>query len=121
MRLEAIFDAAANHPASIGAGPAPAWRAGNIHDCVASHPTAAELGKYKPAVVHDPNPAGNRAHPVVAHRTERWSRNGRMIEACPIEVAFDTKQKATGLKIISSLNATDELGDAAIKIVAGNV
>jgi len=44
-----------------------------------------------------------------------------MIETRPIEIAFDAKQKVTGLEIITGLDAADELGDAAIKIVAGNV
>jgi len=44
-----------------------------------------------------------------------------MIEGRPIEIAFDAKQKVTGLEIITGLNAADEFGDPAIKIIAGNV
>ena len=44
-----------------------------------------------------------------------------MIEGRPIEIAFDTKQKMTGLKIITGLDAADELGDASVEIVAGNI
>ena len=44
-----------------------------------------------------------------------------MIEACPIDVGFGPKQNVTGLKIITGLNAADELGGAAIDVVAGNV
>src|SRR6185369_10274006 len=44
-----------------------------------------------------------------------------MIEGRPIEIAFDAKQKVTGLEIITGLDAADEFGDAAIKIIAGNV
>ena len=44
-----------------------------------------------------------------------------MIESRPIEIAFDAKQKVTGLEIITGLDAADEFGDAAIEIVAGNV
>lgn len=44
-----------------------------------------------------------------------------MIETRPIEIAFDAKQKVTGLEIVTGLDAADELGDAAIKIVAGNI
>ena len=44
-----------------------------------------------------------------------------MIETRPIEIAFDAKQKVTGLEIIPGLDAADEFGDAAIEIVAGNI
>ena len=44
-----------------------------------------------------------------------------MIESRPIEITFDTKQKVTGLKIITGLDAADELGDASVEIVAGNI
>ena len=44
-----------------------------------------------------------------------------MIETCPIDVGFGPKQNVAGLKIITGLNAADELGDAAIEVVAGNV
>ena len=44
-----------------------------------------------------------------------------MIETRPIEITFDAKQKVTGLEIITGLDAADEFGDAAIKIVAGNI
>ena len=42
-----------------------------------------------------------------------------MIETRPVEIAFDSKQKMTGLEIVTGLDAADELADAAIKIVAG--
>ena len=44
-----------------------------------------------------------------------------MIETRSIEIAFDAKEKVTGLEIITGLDAADEFGDAAIKIIAGNV
>src|SRR6476646_10960032 len=44
-----------------------------------------------------------------------------MIEGRPIKITFDAEQKVTGLEIITGLNAADEFGDAAIKIIAGNV
>src|SRR5690242_13196061 len=44
-----------------------------------------------------------------------------MIESRPIEITFDAEQKMTGLEIITGLDAADEFGDAAIKIIAGNV
>ena len=44
-----------------------------------------------------------------------------MIKTRPIEIAFDAKQKVAGLEIITGLDATYELGDAAIKIVSGDV
>ena len=33
-----------------------------------------------------------------------------MIETRPIEIAFDSKQKLTGLEIITGLDAADEFG-----------
>jgi hypothetical protein len=44
-----------------------------------------------------------------------------MIKTCPIEIAFGANEKVTGLEIITSLDAADELADTAIKIIAGNV
>jgi hypothetical protein len=44
-----------------------------------------------------------------------------MTESCAVEIAFDTKQQVTSLKIISSLNATDELGEAAVETVVWNI
>src|SRR5262249_33384494 len=44
-----------------------------------------------------------------------------MIESSPVESAFHTIQEITRLKIISGLNAANELGEAAIEIIAGNV
>ena len=69
MWLEAVFDAAANQPATVGVGPGPTRRAREVYDCVTLHPTAAQLGEDKPAVVHEANAPSHCAHPVVAHRT----------------------------------------------------
>jgi hypothetical protein len=44
-----------------------------------------------------------------------------MIESCPIKIAFDAKQKMTGLNVIASLDAGNEFGKAAVEIVAWNV
>jgi hypothetical protein len=44
-----------------------------------------------------------------------------MAESRPIEVAFDAKQKMAGLKVIAGLNAADEFGQTAIKIVIWNI
>ena len=44
-----------------------------------------------------------------------------MIETSSIKITFNAKQKVTGLEIITGLDATDELGEAAIRIVVGNV
>ena len=68
MRLEAVLDAAANQPATVGARPGPTRRAREVYDSVASHPTAAQLGEDKPAVIHEANPTAHCAYPVVAHR-----------------------------------------------------
>ena len=44
-----------------------------------------------------------------------------MIETRPIEIAFNSKQKLTGLEIITGLDAADEfLVIPAIKIITGN-
>ena len=56
MWLEAVFDAPAEQPAGIGAGPTPN-SARKVQQSRASHPTAADLAKYKPAVIHDANAA----------------------------------------------------------------
>src|SRR5262245_26959990 len=116
MRLEAVLDAGANQPATVGAGPVPARRARDVHRSVASHPTPAQLGKDEPAVIHETNAACHRADPVVAHRTQRRHRKGRVVEARPVEIAFDAKEKVTSLEIITSLDAADEFGDATVKI-----
>src|SRR5262245_59184069 len=44
-----------------------------------------------------------------------------MTKSRSIEITFDTEQQVTQLKIVASLNATNELGETAIEIVAGNV
>ena len=44
-----------------------------------------------------------------------------MTEAGSIELTFDTKQKVAGLEVIARLHASNEFGQAAIQIVAGNV
>ena len=44
-----------------------------------------------------------------------------MIETRPIEITFNAEQNVAGLEIITGLDAADELGSAAIKIVAGNI
>ena len=44
-----------------------------------------------------------------------------MIETRPVDITFDAEQKVASLEIITSLDAADELGDAPIKIVAGNI
>src|SRR5262245_53935883 len=44
-----------------------------------------------------------------------------MAESRSIKVSFDAKQKMTGLEIITGLNATNELGETAIKIVVWNI
>ena len=41
-----------------------------------------------------------------------------MIESGPVKITFDAKQKVTGLKVITSLDAANQLGKAAIEIVA---
>jgi hypothetical protein len=44
-----------------------------------------------------------------------------MIESRSVKLALDAKQKMTGLNVVAGLNATNELGDAGIKVVAWNV
>ncbi len=44
-----------------------------------------------------------------------------MIKGRPIEITFNTKQKVTRLKIITGLDAANELGDASVEIIAGNI
>ena len=44
-----------------------------------------------------------------------------MTESGSVKLAFHAKQEMTGLNVVAGLNATDELGEAAIKIVAWNV
>jgi hypothetical protein len=44
-----------------------------------------------------------------------------MSESRPIDITFEAKEKVTCLKIIPGLDAADELGNAAIRAVAGNV
>src|SRR6266536_499412 len=119
--LESVFDAAADKPATVGIGPVPTRGARDVHRSLTLHPTAAQFGEYKPAVIHETNAPCHRADPVVALRTQRRCWKGRVIETRPIEIAFYTNEKVTGLKIITGLDAANELGDTAIKIIAGNV
>ena len=44
-----------------------------------------------------------------------------MTETRPIEITFDTKQKVASLKIVTGLDAADELRGASVEIVARNV
>ena len=44
-----------------------------------------------------------------------------MIESRPVKVTFDAKQKVTGLKVIASLDAGNEFGEAAVEVVTRNV
>ena len=44
-----------------------------------------------------------------------------MIESCAVEITLDAKQQVTGLEIISSLNATNEFGQTAVKIIVWNI
>src|SRR5262245_28229666 len=44
-----------------------------------------------------------------------------MAERRPLNIACDAQQQVTGLKIISSLNAPNELGEAAVDIVVWNI
>src|SRR5262249_34665769 len=44
-----------------------------------------------------------------------------MTESCAVKIAFDAQQQVTDLKIISSLDTTNELGEAAIKTIVWNI
>ena len=44
-----------------------------------------------------------------------------MTKSRPIEIALDAKQQVTRLNVIAELDTANELGDAAIQIVAWNV
>jgi hypothetical protein len=44
-----------------------------------------------------------------------------MIESCPIKVTFETKQKVTGLNVVTSLDAANKIGEAAIEVVTWNI
>jgi hypothetical protein len=44
-----------------------------------------------------------------------------MTKSRSIEFTFDTEQQATQLKIVPSLNATNELSEAAVEIIARNI
>src|SRR5262245_36454033 len=44
-----------------------------------------------------------------------------MAERRSVEIALDTKQKMTGLKIVTGLNATNEFSEAAIETVVWNI
>jgi hypothetical protein len=60
-------------------------------------------------------------NPVLAHDAERRSRQRRTTETRPIEITFNTKQEVTRLNVVAKLDAANELGDAAVEIVARNV
>ena len=49
----------------------------------------------------------------------KWKR--RVIESRPVEITFDAQQKVAGLKVITSLDTGNKLGEAAVEIVAWNV
>jgi hypothetical protein len=44
-----------------------------------------------------------------------------VIESRPVEITFDAIQEISGLKIVSSLNAANELSEAAVEIVSWDV
>src|SRR5262245_51801031 len=44
-----------------------------------------------------------------------------MAEGRAVEFSLDAKQKMAGLEIVTSLNATNELGEAAVKIIVWNI
>jgi len=44
-----------------------------------------------------------------------------MSESRPVKVTFDAKQKVAGLKVTASLDAGNELGEAAVEVVTRNV
>ena len=45
----------------------------------------------------------------------------RVAKCCSVEVSLNAKQKVAGLKVVSRLNAADEFGEAAIKIVVRDI
>src|SRR4029077_1864238 len=100
MRLEAIFDARAGQPAAAGAGPGPN-RARKVQGSAAVHPPAAELGENEPSIVHEAGAARHGADPVLVHKSQCRCRKDRMSKGRPIELAFDAKEKVTGLEVIA--------------------
>jgi hypothetical protein len=44
-----------------------------------------------------------------------------VIESRPVEITFDAIQEISCLKIVSSLNAANELSETAVEVVAWNV
>src|SRR5215831_7646625 len=85
------------------------------------HPAPAYLCVNEPAVLHEADTARHRADPVLAHGAKCRAWQCRMAESCPVEIALNAEQKVAALKIIASLNATNELGDAAVEIVVWNI
>ena len=120
MRLETVFEARANEPAIFRARPVPSL-AERVHLGAAVDPTTTYLAIDKPLIIHHANTSRRGPNPVLTNRAEGRKRQRRMIESRPVKVPFDAKQKVTGLKVITSLDAPNELGEAAVEIVAWNV
>src|SRR6516162_5341780 len=120
MRLEAVFEAPSNKPSVFGAGPVPGW-AESVHLGAAVYPATAHLAIHEPTILDHANAACRCPNPVLTDGPEGRNRKRRMIKSRPVEITLDAKQKVTGLNIITSLDAADEFGEAAVEIVVWNV
>ena len=85
------------------------------------HPATAELAVDEPTVLRHANAGRRCPNPVLTNGTEGGGRQRRVIESRPVEIAFDAIQEISGLKIVSSLNAANELSEAAVEIVSWDV
>src|SRR5262249_5578038 len=103
-----------------GAGVVPTG-AGKVHRGTAVHPAPAQLAIEKPTILHQAKAACHCPNPVLAHDAEGRSRKRGATEARPIEITFNTKQEVTRRTVVDKLDAANELGDAAVEIVAWNV
>src|SRR5262249_8098046 len=120
MRFEAILDAGSEQPTGPSAGVVPT-DTGNVQRGSAMHPAPAKLAVEKPTIVHEADAACHCPNPVLAHHAEGRCRKRGATETRPIEITFNTKQEVTRLNVVAKLDAANELGDAAIEIVARNV
>src|SRR6516162_4190629 len=117
MRLETVFEARANKPTVLSAGPIPSL-AESVHLGSAMEPTTAYLAIDKPLILHHANTGCRSTNPMLAYGTKGRKRQRRMIESGPVKITFNAKQKVTGLEVITSLDTANELGEPAVEVVA---
>jgi len=93
----------------------------SVHLGGAVYPATAHLAIHEPTILDHANAACRCPNSVLTDGPEGRNRKRRMIKSRPVEITLDAKQKVTGLNIITSLDAADEFGEAAVEIVVWNV